>query len=253
MDPTAVKDEKMRPPVFYVPWTPSIPGWSIDKASLQGAAWLAKRAGNKLMLVSSTQNYQQNAMASHTRGAVVAKPVSLWKTKWRVGPVLAPWPTEEILGELASGLHRKATTICVIEWGDDAFQTAWLQAHRARSVLDGEVYPGADLPLLDPVVEAAMTELTQLVNHGNALGNPYEKPQTVELLQLLLQAGYGWDVDRLCGWALANDFTGAEVRNLRDYATKVSQGHRFRNRHTHRYAAGAVARWEAAAKGGTTA
>ena len=39
-------------------------------------------------------------------------------------------------------------------------------------------------------------------------------------------------MDNLVAWALANGFTGREVDRLRDYATKVLQGHR--NRHTRR-------------------
>lgn len=82
---SSMNDEVQRPPILYVPWSPDTPGWSIEKANRQGAAWPAQQAGSKLVLVSSTQNYQQNAVANYTRDAVVAKPPTLWKSNWPGG------------------------------------------------------------------------------------------------------------------------------------------------------------------------
>jgi hypothetical protein len=41
-------------------------------------------------------------------------------------------------------------------------------------------------------------------------------------------AGYRYNVDDLCAWALANSFNASEVGALRDIATKALTGHRFR-------------------------
>ena len=64
----------------------------------------------------------------------------------------------------------------------------------------GSPYPGADVPLLDPVVEAAMTELGQVVNHANALVGVYDKEHAVSTLQALFRSGYRRDADKLCAW-----------------------------------------------------
>jgi putative transposase len=143
-------------------------------------------------------------MAQHVRNAVVAKRGAL--SGWDRGPVLAPWPTREIVGDLASDLRGRATAICVILWGTDPLLTAWLRARRAVSVVDGSVHPEADEPLLEPVVEAAMTEL--------------------------------------CDWALGHGFTGAEEDRLRQYATKVLEGSTFRPLPTDPFSPGAVQRWQ---------
>jgi hypothetical protein len=115
------------------------------------------------------------------------------------------------------------------------------------SLVDGSQYPGAGELLLDPVVEAATTELGEMVNHANALGAGIDKAFAVRTLQKLHQAGYRWDVDHLGGWALANGFSGTEERRLREYATKVQQGSRFSPQPSDPYATGAVERWQDAA------
>jgi hypothetical protein len=230
-------------PLYYVPSAAEEPGWSIDQANMQGADWLMQQSGQKLVLVNLVQEYQQNRMSSRTQGAVVAKPSTLWKANWQRGPVLAPWPTRDTLSALVDDLHGRATAVCVIEWGTEPLPAAWLRARRAVNVVDGSEYPGADEPLLDPVVEAAMTELGQSVNHGNVFSGT-DKARAVHTLQKLYQAGYRWDVDHMCGWALANGFTGAEEDRLREYATKVLRRSPFSPQPTDPYSPGAIERWQ---------
>ncbi|MFJ8053997.1 hypothetical protein [Streptomyces luteogriseus] len=228
-------------PLYYVPWTPEEPDWT-DQAGITGADWLMEQPGLKLVLVSQLQNYRQHRMAQRVRGAVVAKRTTL--SGWDHGPVLAPWPTREIVGDLAGDLRGRATAICVIPWGPDPLLTAWLRVRRAVSVIDGSVHPQADEPLLEPVVEAAMTELGQLVNHANALVGGIDKAFAVHTLLKLHEAGYRWTVDELCGWALGHGFTGSEEERLRQYATKVLEGSRFQPLPPDPFSPGAVQRWQ---------
>ncbi|MFE9651140.1 hypothetical protein ACFYO0_45115 [Streptomyces sp. NPDC006365] len=44
-------------PLYYVPWSPEEPGWSIEQAGIRGADWLMGQPGQKLVLVSQKQNY----------------------------------------------------------------------------------------------------------------------------------------------------------------------------------------------------
>lgn len=229
-------------PLYYVPWSPEEPGWSTDQAGVRGAEWLMEQPGQKLVLVPQLQNYRQHPMARHVRNAVVAKRGAL--SGWDRGPVLAPWPTREIVGDLASDLRGRATAICVLPWGTDPLLTAWLRARRAVSVIDGSVHPEADEPLLEPVVEAAMTELGQHVNHANALAGHLDKAFAVHTLLKLHEAGYRWNVDELCGWALAHGFTGSEEDRLRQYVAKVVEGSPFRPLPSDPFSPGAVQRWQ---------
>jgi hypothetical protein len=46
------------------------------------------------------------------------------------GPVVVPWPVDEALAETSDGLDGpRATSVCIIPWGEPAFLTAWLRAH----------------------------------------------------------------------------------------------------------------------------
>lgn len=64
-----------------------------------------ERPGQKLVVVPQLQTYQQHPTARHVRNAVVAKRGAL--SGWDRGPVLAPWPTRELVGDLASGAGRQ--------------------------------------------------------------------------------------------------------------------------------------------------
>jgi hypothetical protein len=193
---------------------------------LRGADWLNEQPGQRLVLVPQKQDYQQHPMSQRVHDAVVAQRGNL--TGWSGGPVLVPWPTREIVGDLAEGLHGRATVICVLPWGADPLADAWLRARRAVSAIDGSVHPKADEALLDPVVEAAMEEMAGYVNHANGLASGHDKALAVHALLKLHAAGYRWEVDQLCGWALGHGFTGAGEDHQRSYATKVLQGSPFR-------------------------
>lgn len=165
--------------------------------------------------------------------------------------MLAPWPSEQVLGALSDDLAHRATAVCVIEWGEREYQQAWLAAHRARNLLTGEI-AGATA-LLSPVVEVAMRRLSTIVNHNNGLVQEFDKAYGVRTLQELVRAGHRYDVDKLCAWALANGFTEREVRRLRDYATRALEGRAFRLRSTVGPKRGSAREWEAdAAEGENT-
>jgi hypothetical protein len=212
------------PEVVYVPG-----GDDIDQAVRLGAAWLREHAGDKLVLVPQKQVYRNNALLPElTAGVKVAKPQTVWQVGWRGGPVLAPWPTGEVLSEISDHLSGRITAVCLLEWGEDEYLRAWVRAQKGTNLLTGHAAPGEE-ELLSPVVTAAMEDLSLLVNHANGLVQQDDKKYAIQTLQRLVSVGYTFDVDNLVAWALAHGFTGSEVRRLRDYAAKVLQGHRFRN------------------------
>ncbi len=157
----------------------------------------------------------------------MAKPGTIWQVNWGGGPVLAPWPTDEVLSAISDSISARITAVCLLEWGEDAYLRAWVRAQNGTNLLTGEAVPGEE-ELLSPVVTVAMTHMSQVVNHANGLVQTFDKEYAIQTLQRLARAGYTFDVDNLVAWALANGFTGREVNRLRDYATKVLQGHRFR-------------------------
>ncbi len=234
--------------VVYVPWR----GVDPDDAVRIGAAWLQQQPGAPLVLLHAKKMYGNNELLPRlTAGAAVEKPATVWRSGWRGGPVLAPWPSEDVLAALSDTLAQRTTAVCVIEWGDFDYQEAWLAAHGAVDLVTGQVR-GARRPLLDPVIEVAMRRLSDAVNHNNGLVQAYDKAYAVRTLQELVRCGHRYEVDALCAWALANGFTQREVEHLRDYATRALEGRSFRLRVGVGPQPGVCARWEQEANDGDT-
>jgi hypothetical protein len=226
-------------PVTYVPWE----GVDPDDAVRLGATWLAAQPGQRLVLMAAKKAYDNNGLLpALTSGARVEAPQTAWKAGWDGGPVLAPWPSERVLACLSDELAAKISAVCVIEWGNKEFVSAWLTAHNATNLVGGPESQARTL--LSPVVEAAMRDLSEVVNHNNGLVQDYEKAYAVRTLQELVRAGYGYDVNNLCAWALANGFTEWEVKQLRDYGTRALEGRSFRLRERVGPDKDAVKRWE---------
>jgi hypothetical protein len=230
--------------VVYVPWD----GVDPDDAVRVGAAWLQQQPGAPLVLLDAKNMYGNNSLLPLlTAGTAVEKPSTVWRSGWRGGPVLAPWPTEEVLAALSDTLAPRITAVCVIEWGDYDYQDAWLAAHGAVDLITGQTR-GSRRQLLDPVVEVAMWHLSDAVNHNNGLVQAYDKAYAVRTLQELVRGGYRYEVEALCAWALANGFTHREVEHLRDYAARALEGRSFRLRASVGPQPGACARWEREAR-----
>lgn len=238
-------ERKLDLDVVFTPAT----GVDADAAVAAATAWLRSQPGEPLVLMPAKKSYQNNPTLAHgTAGMAMEAPDTVWRSGWRGGPVLAPWPSERVLGALSDQLASQITKICVIEWSEHGYRRSWLEANHAVNLFTGEVLEAGTSSLLDPVVRVAMEELSRRVNHNNALISGYEKSLAVRYLQALHRAGYQLVPDDLCAWALASGFTEAEVRNLRDYSSRVKAGRTFRLPETAGPGSGAIAEWERAAR-----
>jgi hypothetical protein len=230
--------------VVFVPWG----GGDVTRHVVLGAQWLRRQPGRKAVFVPGKRNYQSNdALPRLTAGAVVLTPRTLHRAQWSGGPMLACWPTEQMLGAISDRLGARVTSVCVLEWGDAPFQRAWISAHGGIDLTTGQRASngGVHLP---PVVLVAMEHLNSTVNHANGLVGSFDKGLAVDTLQALVRGGHRFDVDDLCAWALANGFTASEVDHLRDYATKALAGHRFRSSGQGPLRVGILQMWEAEAR-----
>lgn len=230
--------------VAYVPWDAATP----DEAVALGAAWLKEQPPQRLVLLHAKKMYDNSPLLPRlTAGVFVETPNTVSGSRWARGAVLAPWPSDAVLGALAGPLSERLTKVCVLEWGEKPAVRAWLTAHCAASLLGGSPLASGDGELISPVVRIAMEELSQAVNHNNALIQGYEKSYAVRTLKELVRAGHRYDVNALCAWASANGFTQNEVKHLRDYAQRVLDGRSFQLRDTVGPAKGDASRWEAEA------
>lgn len=230
--------------VVYVPWDRVDP----DDAVRTGAGWLRGQPGDPLVLMAAKTAYTNNSLLPRlTGGVLVEQPQTAWKAGWDGGPVLAPWPNERVLACLSDDLASKVTAVCVIEWANKEFVSAWLTAHHAINLITGQ--SPESQPLLSPVVEVAMKHLSNAVNHNNGLVQYYEKAYAVRTLQELVRGGYRYDVDNLCAWALANGFTESEVKRLRDYGGRALEGRSFQLHEQVGPRKGEITQWEQEAQG----
>ncbi|MDX8029396.1 hypothetical protein SK803_04200 [Lentzea sp. BCCO 10_0856] len=211
--------------VYYVPWSLG----DREAMARYAAEWLAEQQGAPLLLFPDKPSSEGDRLLNRlTAGAAAATPRNLGSSGWSKGPVLAAWPTDDVFELLTHGLRSRITALCVMEWGDsDEVQRTWLAGHQARSVVDGAVHPSSTVTL-DPVVEVAMQYLEMSVNHGNSLTGPMDRRDAVETLRALHKAGYRYNVEELCIWALGNGFNFREVERLKEIAIGVQQGKRFR-------------------------
>lgn len=98
--------------VVYVPWGDHGPDEGVEV----GGEWLRGQPGRALVLLHAKKMYTNNRrLPEVTRGALVEKPDTVWRSGWRGGPVLAPWPSERVLAALSDSLSDRVTTVCVIE------------------------------------------------------------------------------------------------------------------------------------------
>ncbi len=191
-------------------------------------AWLRSQPGQPLVRLHAKKMYDNQLLKTGTRGATVENPNSVLGSGWRGGPVLAPYPSEEVLAALSDPLASMVTKVCVIEWQEKPHRRAWLEAHRAVDLISGARAGAGNPPLLDPIVLVAMRQLSDGVNHNNGLLSGYEKSFAVRTLQELRRSGHWPDVGNLCAWALATGSTEVEVKYLRSYARGVAAGKGFR-------------------------
>lgn len=238
------RERDMTCPVFYVPFD----GVEQEASARAGAAWLKQQPGSPLILVGRKRFYTEDEwLPSLTRGVPVATPDALHPSGWRGGPVLAPWPTEPVFEALSERLGSAATAVCVLMWGWEPSQSAWLQAHGARHLATGEPFGRPEDLVLSPVVAAAMRFLTGYLNGLTRAG---ERDVAVLAFQRLHGGGYDLDADRLYAWSIAHGMRPTEAARLREIAQKVCRGHRFRLTNRDALRPDILNVWRAEAEGG---
>ncbi len=142
------------------------------------------------------------------------------------GPVLMAWPRPTDISRFLMYNSHQVTALCVIAWGDELL--SWVSA--ARPELLGKTLSWDMGDRLDPVVEAAMLNVTKSINHNNTISGGYDKDDVVSALLALHDAGYSLDANALEGWAVANGWSGSNPARLAEYARKIMSGSRPRSR-----------------------
>lgn len=165
----------------YEAWfLPGPDGMPPDEAMKAGLRWLVDQPGSPLVALSAKKMVGNNRVlrqAAQSGRFDVAAPPGMWLPGWAGGAVLAPWASRRVLDGIDDDLGGRVSAVCVIGWVDGAHDE-WRAARGARDLRDPES-PVAAGPVLDPVVVAAMTEVSRAVNHNNALVQTEDKAYAV--------------------------------------------------------------------------
>lgn len=220
---------------------------NVENARATAVRWVlaqvAAGGGTPLLYAPTKRSVEQDELL---RSLAARYPVMTWKTRWSTewngGPVLALWPDEKHLAEIAD--VPRVTALCVVAWGAQDV-TPWAAACGATN-LDPQA-AAAKLPPLDPTVRQALISLGHRVNHANQLAGALDKADAVTWFRVLKQAGYIIDPNALYAHALANGWPGAGAARLKEMAAKVAAGKSLQGWNDHRWAGDAVAKWRAKA------
>lgn len=198
----------------------------------EGIRWLIGQLGAGQMLTVWTPQMQNLTGNSQLRSLVARAGVEHITGRGGAhlagpGPVLMAWPHPTDISEFLWYNSYQVTALCVIAWGEDEL-LSWVSA--ARPELLGKTTSWDMGDQLDPVVEAAMLNVTESINHNNTITGGYEKDDVVSALLALHDAGYTLDAKALEGWAVANGWSGHNPARLAEYARKIMSGSRPRSK-----------------------
>jgi hypothetical protein len=179
--------------------------WTSLKSNLRNSPYLER-------LVSGHSNVEH---VTARGGAFLRRP----------GPVIMAWPKMEDIAELARGA-RHIRALCLITWNKDWIRP-WVTAVRPTILGDGSPWETLT-PELDPLVVAALKDLTRSINHSNTISAGYEKDDVVGVLLALHDARVRLDPDAMEAWVIAHGWTGSNPRALADYVRRIQAGKRPR-------------------------
>lgn len=170
---------------FYLPGDTD-----FDQAVCVGFEWLMAQPGTPLVVMSAKKSVTNNDVLAglvRRHGVPVIAPPRVYQSAWDGGAVLGVFIHEKALLAVDQELGHRITAMCVIEWFSGS-QSTWVAGHDARDLRTPYAEPAA-APSLDPVVEAAMTEAGDSINHNNALVTGAEKRWSFVLCRFWSGAG----------------------------------------------------------------
>ena len=206
---------------------------AADRNSVKAAVvWILQRAeeqdGQVLVYSPGRQNAGYDPVLSRlsqTSGVASETWQTLRRTRWRGGPVLAAWPDQKHLAEIAE--DRRTSALCVVPWLEKDVD-AWVRA-RSPQQLGGLATAASEKPLVsNPVVVQGLRTLSHSVNHANALAGSMDRRDAIAVLQTLDDGRYPLVAEDIYAWALANGWSASGADRLKELAARISAGHRPR-------------------------
>jgi hypothetical protein len=114
----------------------------------------------------------------------------------------------------------------VIPWDRDDI-AGWKRTRDPENVTT-KTKEGHRATIGNPVVEAALTALTDSVNLTTGITHPSDKTAAVEMFRILRSAGEDFDPEQIREWAVAHGWVPRHARHLAETATKIKDGRAVR-------------------------
>lgn len=142
---------------------------------------------------------------------------------WDGGPVISYCETERAIHSHERSPY--ATCLCVIQFSETDTQ-AWEMATSPSRLVDvqGDVEPLE----LDPVVIAALEDMTAMVNLSTGLANSSDKSVAIISVKRLHAGGYDLPVETIKAWCLRNGWKQSGISDLERIISDTIKGKRLR-------------------------
>jgi hypothetical protein len=140
------------------------------------------------------------------------------------GPVLAIYTSPKLLTKLDN--MSDISALAVVPWLRDEI-TPWITKWQAQEVQSGG---GSTSPQrqLSPVVEAALSTLTDSVNLSTGLSHPNDRSKAIWLFRILRDGGEAIDFGALPSWLVNHSWRSSDADEVAQVARDIYNGKRLR-------------------------
>lgn len=148
------------------------------------------------------------------------------------------WTSDKTLEKIDS---LSAPAICAVYWSPENI-AAWKTNWNPTDIRTGRRGGSTDT-VGNPVVTAALSSLTVVVNVGTGLSHPSDRASAIQMFTLLRDGGETYASDEVRAWAVRNGWDPKDARELAEVGQKILEGRRLRAGDTGVFRADSLATW----------
>jgi hypothetical protein len=160
------------------------------------------------------------------------------------GPILVIYPTKRLLDKI-DGL-TEVTDVLVIPWTLEEVQF-WVDTWSAIE-LGANPQAKTAKPFSNPIVEAALENLTRRVNLSTGITHPRDRSLTIELFKILRDNEISYNPDEVRAWLVLHGWNPEDADNVKQVAIDVLARKRLRSDGQSRWRKDILEIWKEGAK-----
>jgi len=221
-----VDEPRPLPPAFFVKGRPDVPR-AVQTGVHWLKAWTIEQGGVPLIISPARESEGRIVQMAPDAGRVIRQTfLTMFRSPWKGGPVLAVWADDKVLGQIDD--DYRVTAVCTVL---DSLTHAplWLKARQPTEIggSDSVLPPAVDL---DPIARVALEQLTRHVNLGTGLTHPSDRGYAIETVQALHAGRRKLSPDDVHAWAAQHGWRPDGANDLRDLVIGVAAGKHYRHR-----------------------